>query len=357
MAIIIISYSILIVINGDNSFSIPYTHIIFFLEVFFIPLFIFSYWKKIFKEYSWEIPVVLTGLVAGVISTFLILNPDLNSAIRLDVIYDSLDTRVSSGNNYVDYRGFSIAEGSTYSYGVTQGIIAGICILLMGSKSYYYIFPAIPIFLSVIFNARIGIVAISTAFFLAMINFRFTWRTFFSIGFLILVALFVFFYFSSIVENLALPLIWSLSILEELSRFILTGDRQTTFGLLFDDFIFFPDGAFGMIFGTGEDVFNGSYRNSDIGYIRSLFQGGIIYIFLKMLMLTFIFMRCFRKSMNKFYPILFLVTILAANYKGQTLFYSTGFFRLFIMYYIYVLFFDSIIFADKGKFFRRKILL
>jgi len=98
--------------------------------------------------------------------------------------------------------------------------------------------------------------------------------------------------------------------------------------------IFFPSNIFNIIFGEGRIV-SGAKINSDIGYINQIFIGGIIYLILMLLFLLYMFIRNIKVSTNKLFPVLFFLTLIVVNIKGDAFFVPRGFFRLIIFYYVY----------------------
>jgi hypothetical protein len=98
---------------------------------------------------------------------------------------------------------------------------------------------------------------------------------------------------------------------------------------------FFPKNTNEFLFGTGEDIFLNIKRSSDVGYVLQIFKGGIFYLIILLFFLILMYRRVRRIDHDKFLPIFFILVILIANIKGDSLFLSGGFFRLFTLYYVY----------------------
>ncbi len=341
---ILILYPFLSTLMGNISgITVSYMHFIWFLECFIIPTFLVLYFKDIFNWFSWESIVVQVGFLASIITFFLILNPTINIFIRNSVIIESLDDL--SGNMY--FRGFSLAENSAFGYGVIQGLILSICLFSI-KKSIGYIIPIIFLLVSIMFNARIGLVPVLISLFLLIVNKKinlFYIITFSSIIFLA----YWFLFYSSFAKQNETTLKWSLGIFKDAQNFM-TGksdNKSTNFTYLFGSMFFLPSDFCGLIFGTGSNVFYNGSRNSDIGYVNQIFQGGLLYLLIMLLFLWKMFKRNCINTSNKLLPIMMFLTICVVNYKGNAFFVPSGFFRLISFYYIFSIFTSKDIFGKR----------
>lgn len=326
-------YAFLTEIWGDQLGKIvAYQHIIWFLECFLIPVFLVFFFKDIFRKIPWENTIIIIGTIAALITLFLIINPEINAVVRLSIIMDTLDANSDSW----DFRGFSLAEGSSYSYGIVQGLILAICLFKL-KDSLYFIIPILLLFISIIFNARIGIAPVAVVLFLIFFLGKLNMKSIFLIIAIVIVGFWLLSE-SSFSQQNEDSLTWGLSIFEDTSNFIKGQDDSSNYSVLINDMSFFPNNLIHIIFGEGKDIFYATNNNSDIGYVLQIFRGGIVYLFIMLLFLWKLFKRNYKYAPNKFLPILFLITILIVNIKGNALFISHGFFRLFIFYYIYCLF-------------------
>jgi len=288
------------------------------------------FFKDIFQKRSWESIIVHTGLIASLITLFLILNPKINFFIRDSVIKDIL-YNISDPNS--QNRGFTIAENSTYAYGITQGLILAICLFSI-KKNYLYAIPVFFLFVSILFNARIGFACIIIAIFLMLFRRKSKIFNIFIFGAVLCIGYF-FLFKSNFSKNNLHSLHWGFSFFNDTLRFISGHDSGfSNYSVLLNKMIFFPSNIFNIIFGEGRIVF-GTKINSDIGYINQIFIGGIIYLILMLLFLFYMFIRSINISTNKLYPILFFLTLIIVNIKGDAFFVPRGFFRLITFYYVY----------------------
>ena len=83
--------------------------------------------------------------------------------------------------------------------------------------------------------------------------------------------------------------------------------------------IIFPDTIFGMIFGTGKDIYRATVHRSDIGYVQQIYFGGLVYLCLLLFAYYLIIKKYFRAIRNKNIVIAIVLVILIANYKGNAL--------------------------------------
>jgi hypothetical protein len=330
-SLVLIAYSSLVVFWGDGTaYKVPYTHLVWFLECFIIPFFFFLFFKDIFQNRSWESIIVKIGLIAALITLFLILNPKINFYIRDSLIKDFA---INISNIKTLTRGFTIAENSTYNYGIIQGLVLGICLLSI-KKNYAYAIPLLFLFVAILFNARIGFACVVISVLLVLFRRKIKLLNIIIFGIVICVGYF-FLFKSEFSRNNLFSLKRGFNFFVDSIKFI-TGDEShfSNYSILFNKMIFFPSNLFHLIFGEGRIVFYAS-RNSDIGYINQIFTGGLLYLFLMLSFLFYMFLRNFNLARNKLYPLLFFLTILIVNIKGNAFFVPNGFFRLITFYYVY----------------------
>jgi len=309
-----------------------YTHLVFFLEAFVIPLAIIRVFHDVIDRHGPLKLVVWTGFIASMITLFLVVNPALNAFVRDAVIIDTLDT---VGDVEWDFRGFSIAESSAYAYGITQGIMVGL-VFYISRKKASYLFMALPLIISVMFNARIGFFPVLVALVLSVNKVRAK-----SLVVLLVVAFMAFWMFSGseFVSQNNRTLDWALAFTSDTSDFLKgkSNDGLSNYDLLFGTMLFFPETLWGFLFGEGKNVFMGEFleRNSDIGFVIQLFVGGLVYVGIMLSFLYFMFRKSILRSGASYLPLLFVASILIANVKGNAFFVPHGFFRLFTLFYMY----------------------
>jgi len=322
--------------GGKDSLITSYVHIVWFLEGFIIPIFIFFTFKDYFFKYDFKKIFISIGFIASLITFFLILNPEINANIRDNVIVDSLDLFSDKWT----FRGFTIAESSAFGYGITQGLILGFCIFQL-QKNYLYFIPIIFLFISIIFNARIGMASVVIALILFLTSKRISFSSVIFLVFTIFVWFWVFTSSSFSSQN-ATTLEWGLSFFSDTFDFMKGNVQDSNYNVLFGEMMFIPDNAIDLIFGTGQNIFLKGEKTTDVGYVLQIYQGGLFYLTLMILFLIYMFRRCLKNSIDKYLPVLFVLTILIVNIKGNALFMSHSFFRLFTFYYVYVIIYKKI---------------
>jgi hypothetical protein len=331
-AVILFWLLITLMWGEESTLETIYTHVVFFLEAFIIPLVLIRVFHDVFDRYGPLNLVIWTGLAAALITTFLVVNPSLNTFVRESIIIDNLDT---VGDIEWDFRGFSIAESSSYAYGMIQGIMVGL-VLYKSRQKASYLFMAIPMIISVMFNARIGFFPVLVALVLSASKVKGK-----NVIVLLTVAFMAFWMFSGsdFVSQNNRTLDWALSLTTDTSDFLKgkSNDGMSNYDLLFGSMLFFPETIWGFIFGEGRNVYMGDFleRNSDIGYVIQIFVGGAVYLGMMLAFLYFMFRKSIQRSGASFLPLLFVAAILIANMKGNAFFLPHGFFRLFTFFYIY----------------------
>jgi hypothetical protein len=271
------------------------------------------------------------GTIASLITFFLILNPVFNVYLRENIIIDDLDGgTVQDSLRYI--RGFTFSDSSTFGYGVTQGIIFGLALYesKFSSKFYFILFP---ILLSILFNARVGFVVAFISFILLYNRFKISTLIYFSI-----ISFTCFFYLknSNFVEENTQSIEWATDFFLESFNFISGGgSNESTYDVLMNDMIFFPEKSINILFGEGK-IIMGRNIGSDVGYVNHIFFGGILYQFLLLVILLLFFLNFKRLSNNSFIGLFFLISILVINFKGSAMFTSHSFFRLFMLIYVVI---------------------
>ncbi len=333
--IILILYSFPITYFGDSSaVFVPYQHFTWFIECFFISAFILFYFQDLFVRYSFEFLIVIVGTIASMITLYLIINPSVNEWMRESVLIDALDTT----DTVFDYRGFTFAETSSFAYGIIQGLVFAFCLNSL-RKSALYAIPIIPLFISILFNARIGFSAVFISIVLLLIFKRLKFKTIF-------VGLIIFIFGSFFVQNSSLftdnddSLAWGFSFFKD--TFSVISGRDTSdsnYDILFNEMLVFPNTIHGFIFGEGRSAYGVAVNSSDIGYINEILTGGVVYLLIIMFFMHYLYRRNLIYTYDKYYTLLFIFVLLVVNVKGIALFVPNGFFRLFIFFYIYCIYF------------------
>lgn len=328
--LLIISYIIPFVFMGDGTAKVvPYQHFIWLLESFLIPVFFIFAFNSIFTSLNYIKIFVVIGFVASLITIYLLINPSVNIWVRSSLIIDTLDITHTD----LDFRGFSLAEGSSFDYGIMQGIILSLCLLNL-RKSLLYAIPILPLFISILFNARIGFSVVIITLILMFFNKRLNFKAIVGAALVSLVS-FQIYNSSSFVSQNDSGLEWGLSFFEDTFDFIKGDSSGSNYDILSDDMLFFPTNAINLIFGEGRNVFGLDYGGSDIGYVNQIFTGGILYLILLLLFQYYLYKKYkFYSNDKMFFAIIFL-TLLVVNIKGNAFFISVGFSRFIILFLIF----------------------
>ena len=193
------------------------------------------------------------------------------------------------------------------------------------------------LFISIIFNARIGMapVIMSGLVLIVFSKQRFKLISA-SVIFIFIFTNYILITSFSVQNEESIE--WGLTFFQE--TIDLLGGKKTyhTYSELSTSMTFFPDTLLGLFFGEGRRIFGTNiYQNSDIGYIQQIFLGGLFYLTLLLMFLWYLFKKAYKYTEDKMLLIIFILTLLVVNYKGNALFISSGFFRLFTFYYVYIM--------------------
>lgn len=324
----IIYCGLIIFFNSGNA-NTPYTMFIWLLESTFIPIFLIN---KLFIKYKLSLLNVLIpiSLTAAFISLFLLVNPSLNEFILGGVI------EIPYENNYGTWeRCFGIAEGLTNSYGVIQGIFASIC-LLKGRTCYKYYFAALIIGISVIINARTGMIPIIITFlYISFVNFKKLQIKYFVIlgVFVLLLSSILGKYGEDYIETIK----YASSFFTSSFDFFIKGETGDDYYSALDRFIHFPDSVFGVVFGEGVTMFGDKNTSSDIGYVNQIYTGGIVYLLCLLVLQCTIYKKLLKRYKDRFFIFLLFATALIINFKGITFCISESFTRFVMLFYFILL--------------------
>ncbi len=295
-----------------ESLVVPYALIIFYSTIMFK--------NNLFKE------IILVGTIAAVITLMMIFLPPLNIFIK-----NSLKT--GEFEDLIAFRSFGLSEGLTFSYGVVQGLVFALAFYYSRLNSKYLLLLPL-LLISIFFNARSGlipVVFILGYFSIVEFNFKFIGLSFL-VGFILYFLLFVTDIFADYKETIE----WAFDFFVQISDFLAGNADQSdtnTFSTLFGDMAVFPQNTFEWMFGSGENIFLLKSGNSDVGYIIQLNYGGLIYMFLLFLFISYLIWRLrFLLKNNKWFILLISFTILLGNVKGMFISVNANFRLIMIMY-------------------------
>ena len=308
-----------------------YTYFIFLIECHIVALFIFLLLYQ--SRNDLILDIVRASILAVLISLFLFFFPELNLWVKETLIYDDLVR--FQGIELDQYRGFSVAQGSTFEYGIALGLSYGLMCFLSASLSGPLFWLA-PFSIAILINARSGIIFLILGLLLFFARrFRVLWA-FVVIG----LGSFASFLFSSELEiikssSFYSTIDWSLKVFDEIGLLFRGEIANSTFGVL-SKMAFFPVGETEVLFGSGVDIYSGGTVRSDVGYVVDIFFGGLVILLLKFFVVA-IAALCFLQCGGSFRLALFmLVVILVAHLKGPSLLYSLAFSKIIALVIISV---------------------
>lgn len=267
--------------------------------------------------------LLLTSSLAASISCACLLNPTFDMYIRmLQIDYSVLSTEVI-------FRSYGLAQGLNFEYGIIQGLIFGIGLFYLKENKWYIFFIPLVI-MSILINARTGIlVIVLAAFFYFIKNFSYQIFSFIVISFLCLVYLYQY------LENF-IPYdtyIWIDGFFSEVNDIILGTNKaeNDTLGTLLNSLVF-PTTVQSWIIGSGHTLFGNQIGpSSDVGYINQLAYGGLIYLFL-LLKLSYNMLKKGYPYMDKILFLFIIVALLLANFKGGIFGTNGGAFKVVVLF-------------------------
>lgn len=305
-------------------------NIFFFLQTVVLPYFIVNLYSKITTHKNLLKDIINIGFVAALFTLMMLFVPVLDEVIRYRIL------KTDDFTELVAYRAFGLSEGLTFAYGTTQGLVFGLALFYAKKYPIYYCYLPI-ILLSIIFNARIGLVpVVFSLMYFVFIKFNIKLISIISSFSLVF---YVVIFKTSIFSEYTKTIEWAFDFFIQSSDFI-TGNSSSstnTFDILFGDMAVLPNGIQEWLFGTGENIFLASSGNSDIGYLIQLNYGGITYVVLLFTLIGYMMYRLrFLYRIDRWLIFLFLTTIVITNIKGLMISIIPSF-RLIAIIYCYLI--------------------
>lgn len=248
------------------------------------------------------------AIIASCISLVLLLIPNMRQFVMEH--FSSIDNTYA----FLQFRCFGISAGLTFDYAILQGLALSYC--LMVKKSYTNLLLIPLLLISILFNARIGIIAP-----LLIVLYLLFWKIKLKIW--LYLGVFYILFLSLLQSNFFFDNIatfsWVEAGIEEIFN-NLTGNGQGATMENLTSMHILPHNITEWLFGTGKNYFESPYgNNTDIGYFIQLMYGGISF-----LILNFSWLFCILFSLHsmltrkQFHMLLFIVIIfLICNYKGS----------------------------------------
>lgn len=317
--LIIIVYVTLLSASTSQDFSTLYFSVSTVFEVIpcaiFISIFLLDKGIGLEKFYT----LILS---AGMIQVFFVFVTFLFPRFREWVISNSGSTGLEDVYQVVsNYRIYGLARGYTFAMPLFQGV----CIIIAfafgayRSSKYYLLIPFYLV--SIILNARIGVIAlVISATVIMYYKFRRNpLKQFLNIAFFsVIVYLSMLFvqYKAEDSPELNSFFGWLNSGIDEIVGLWVDGEVRGNLAVL-EDMWFAPSGL-NILFGTGKNVFGIENNSSDIGYVINLYYGGLIFsILLYAAYLVLIMKACDKKMIEKRINLSLLIYLAIANLKGN----------------------------------------
>lgn len=317
---------------GESNF---YKQTLVLIEVFPIALFINFYSRKYLKFSLNDLlySLIVIGIIQSLFCLIMFLIPGIKFIIFNSILSQQVRTEeILEAGYYGNFRGFGISINYLFSLPIFQGLLIAFIfyLCLINFKKYYYTLISIPLlFLSIILNARIGLVPIiifvGVAFIVYFKNLRVSAISqFVLILSVLIISVYAFFSITYQTTDLANNVDWIFKSYTQNKAFLEGTGDEGTLAILLDSHIHFPKDFNGNLFGEGLYLFgeseNSSSIRSDIGYIRNLYFGGYIYsllIYSSFLMLFWGALRLQKTTLARILMYFLLVVMLVAHLKGN----------------------------------------
>lgn len=273
--------------------------------------------------------IINAAILGSLISFYLILNPESAFYFKSELL--------KYPENLVDklvYRGYGLSDGLLFSYPVIQGF--SLSFILLGfyrSKAYYFFI--LFLFVSIIVNARSGFVPILVAIMILLFyNFKNIIKILIVGGVFVLLTFDIFSQFLEENEMLKTATEWSMTSFEIIEDFF-SGKKTENVDVLLSDMIIWPEDFLTWIIGSGNYLFTGFSKTTDIGYLLRLNYGGVIYILIFIFLWLYMALRLYR--INKIMTLLLFLSLLYLNFKGDFFIVNPASRFFFLIYVICVL--------------------
>ena len=275
-----------------------------------------------------------TCFIASIFTLVLLTNKSF------DTYYQTI--QLDDFDQYADmafrYRAYGISENLTFTYSYVMGFFAGYTLLVI-RKNIFLIFPFLLFVLAIMFNARIGIVALLLFFIIILVQKKFS-NIIITVVLALIVLAAVAIKYSDLTAMMVSNKEWALHFFYDISDSIFGTHYASTSEMdqLTNSFIIFPDTFFHWVFGNGESLFlKTGGGNSDIGYIIQLNYGGLLFLIQILVMMMFFSYRlCKTLTWRHWFVSIFICSIIILNFKGFIFAATPGGRILFFLYVFYI---------------------
>ena len=328
LLIAVFSCLITVIHNGFSLEGLIVYDIFLLIEVLLVPYCILSFFSSKWECNIQEL-IVINAIVAGGISVLLLLNPAWADMMKNQIlrIPDLLTENFS-------FRGYGFSDGLLFAFPVIQGFCAGFIVCGMVERKPLYYLGLIPLVISILVNARSGVVPLIVAIIVLAFYYPIKNVMKVAIPVAIMLLLVSFFYEPNGESQLSESIEWGLSIFQIIGDYF-SGEEAQNMDALTGTMVQFPHSLSAWIMGEGVNLFGNSmfkdYNESDIGICIRTVYGGILYMFFWIVLWIFMFKRLF--EVNKQMALILFVSLLYLNWKSD-FFVINASCRFFFMIYV-----------------------
>ncbi len=303
-----------------------------FLWIMFSTVVPFSFVEAFFSKFKnvafWEI-IIEVGFVAAVISCLALFYPPFNEFLKYIQVDVNLDSSVASFEEQLGFRSFGFAHLLVSSYGFTQGIMASLCLIFVDQRHKRYAFYFMPMVISVIINARTGLVPIALTLSYVVLSTFLRLKLVKLVKYLFEGVLAVLLLFQ-ILKSFPDVIDFVQDFMDQLySMFIEEGFEDTAYSRM----MFYPETTTGLIFGEGHVAYSDTMEGSDIEYVNQIFLGGLIFAGALLLYEIKIYFKIMKMSKEKVLPTIFFLSILVFCFKGASFYDKAAFAHIWMLYF------------------------
>lgn len=324
--ILIIMYSIILDVFVQQSIK-TYSPFIKNFRIFiegFLPALIIG---NILIKKNYSLLSLFKVLIIFTIFQFVIALFMFNIHIKVFLFNDfmkyPLDSQIFIPQHFLT-RGFGFSENYLFSFPFVQGFIAVVGLIiykdLKGIQKFNVLLGVVFSIILVMLNARIGMVPI-LVFLIVSIFFYFYRYLEIYISIIILLFIITINYNFNKENNFNLHIDKILISYNATKELIINGKKTDTYSDLFSDsFWELPENEMDFIFGSGNVLTPDQKIYSDVGYIRNIHYGGILYCIIFYTFFIIIFYKMYKNSNTvklKFLSIIFFISFFIGEIKGN----------------------------------------
>lgn len=327
-------YVLFICLIGDDT-KIITRHFLGLMHLFLvIPLLLIIAEKSGFGTNK---DIVRALLIVGTIATFFsilcLVSPSFNQIVKNDIIQYSDEDFLAM----LEFRGFGLADNLTGNYGFLLGVILALGFINLKDNKWFI--PVIPfMFVAILVNARTGIII---ALFGVLYKFFSNRNLALPLG----IILFGWVVAANIETVLHLlnfsdeTIKWITNTTTGIEEAFEAGDlsESGTLYALTNTMVVLPETLTEWIFGRGYDLFRNTQgiQASDVGWIRQLNIGGLIYLITMIVFILYSTRRLYVKSRLKDITLFFFTVIIIVNTKSIIYPLHSCFYTLMMIYFLY----------------------